>query len=113
VRILDFADIEGMKRKVPAPRRDYWRRLIEEQAGSGQNVTSFCRERGVSDVSFYTWRKRLKHEPPMKFALVEPAPTGRAGSGVELEFATGERLHIARGADASTLRMVLDILRDR
>ena len=102
-----------MKSKVSATRRDYWRKLIEEQAGSGQNITTFCHERGVSDVSFYTWRKRLKNETPMKFALVEPTSTARVGSGVELALATGERLHIARGVDASTLRMVLAILRER
>jgi hypothetical protein len=39
-------------------------KLIEEQAGSSQKVTAFCHERGVSDASFYTWRKRLKDETP-------------------------------------------------
>jgi|ERR1700739_205746 transposase-like protein len=102
-----------MKRKLSTTRRDFWQRLINEQMGSGQSVSAFCRERGVSDASFYTWRKRLSKETSIKFALVEPAAAARVTSGVELSLATGERLHIARGADASTLRMVLSILRER
>src|SRR5579863_4639127 len=102
-----------MKRKLLATRHDYWRKLIDEQVGSGKSVSVFCHERGVSDASFYTWRKRLKTETPLKFALVEPAPAASVTSGVELALATGERLHIARGADAATLRMVLTILRER
>lgn len=102
-----------MKRKAVEARRDYWQKLIDEQAGSGQNVVTFCRERGVSDASFYTWRKRLKDESPMKFALVEPTPTARITSGLELTLATGECLRIGRGADAATLRMVLAVVRDR
>lgn len=104
-----------MKRKLSAARRDYWQKLVEEQAGSGQNVVTFCHERGISDVSFYTWRKRLKNETPVKFALVEPTPSpaARVTSGLELTLATGEHLHISDGADATTLRMVLALLRER
>jgi transposase-like protein len=101
-----------MNQKPSTTRRDYWQKLIDEQARSGQSVSVFCRQRGVSDPSFYTWRKRLSNETPMKFALVEPTSAARATSGVELAFATGERLHIARGADTSTLRMVLSLLRE-
>ena len=75
-------------------------------------MSAFCRERGVSEPSFYVWRRRLSAETPMKFALVE---TGRreSGDGLELMLATGERLRIAPNADAATLRMVLAALRER
>jgi transposase-like protein len=102
-----------MKRKLSATRQDYWNKLIDEQVGSGKSVSAFCHERGVCDASFYTWRKRLNSEAPLKFALVEPSQATSRTSGVELALATGERLHIARGADASTLRMVHTILRER
>jgi len=36
-----------------------WQELIRQQEQSKPSVTAFCREHGVSDQSFYTWRKRL------------------------------------------------------
>jgi hypothetical protein len=36
-----------------------WRRAIVEQGSSGQDVSVFCRERGIVSSSFYAWRKRL------------------------------------------------------
>ena len=102
-----------MNRKHSSNRRDYWRKLIGEQGRSGQSVSAFCRERGVSEPSFYTWRRRLSDQAPITFALVEAGPAAKAASGLELALATGERLRIAPGADASTLRMVLAVLRER
>ena len=37
-----------------------WRAAIDEHSHSGQNVTAFCKERGISTTSFYEWRKRLE-----------------------------------------------------
>jgi len=37
-----------------------WRRLIREQARSGQTVTAFCRDRGLCRPYFFTWKKRLQ-----------------------------------------------------
>jgi hypothetical protein len=34
-------------------------------------VKDFCRERGVSEPSFYSWRKRLAGAEPLRFALVD------------------------------------------
>ena len=38
----------------------------------------FCEQEGLSDPSFYVWRKRLRKRQPMRFALVE-AGTVRCG----------------------------------
>jgi hypothetical protein len=102
-----------MNRNITSTRQEYWRKVIGEQTGSGQNVTTFCRGRGISDASFYTWRKRLSEETPLKFALVEAGADGKAASGLELALTSGERLRIASGIDASTLRMVLSVLREQ
>lgn len=44
-------------RKEKAANR--WRRVVGEQGSSGQDVSVFCRERGICSCSFYAWRKRL------------------------------------------------------
>jgi len=77
-------------------------------------VSAFCRERGVSDQSFYNWRKRLSGSEPVRFALVEANAAVRKDSlPVELILSSGDRLRIAPGTDAVTLRTVLNVLRER
>jgi transposase-like protein len=89
--------------------------LIAEQGEDGESVSAFCRARGVSAPSFYTWRRRLAAPgaAEMKFALVEWGNGRNPAPGLELLLASGERLRIAAGTDAATLRMVLAVLRER
>ena len=89
-------------------KREYWSKLIAEQEASGQTIRSFCKERGVADHCLYSWRKRLRKIEPVEFALLK-AVTSTAP--LELLLASGERLRIANGVDAATLRMVLEALR--
>src|SRR5438034_6815014 len=63
--------------KSAAPRRDYWRERIAEQERSGLTVGRFCKEQGLTEQSFYLWRKRLLEQQPMRFALVETGSARR------------------------------------
>lgn len=89
-------------------RREYWRKLIAEQEASGETIRAFCKQRGIGDHSFYSWRRRLRVNAPVQFALLQ---TVGSGAPLELILAHGERLRIANGVDAATLRLVLDALR--
>jgi hypothetical protein len=97
------------------PKADQWRERIAEQESSGMSARQFCKERGFSEPCFYSWRKRLRRrEPPVRFALVERGPAPREfamEAGLELVMVSGERLRIAAGVDAATLRVVLEALR--
>ena len=91
---------------------DQWRDRIAEQERSGLSVKQFCKERGVSEYSFYTWRKRLAKKEPVRFALVDREAAGQeAATALELLLRSGERLRIGSGVDAATLRTVLEALR--
>jgi transposase-like protein len=92
---------------------EYWRKLIAGQESGGQKVGPFCRERGITEASFYYWRKRLRNRESVQFALLEtkPTDTGRTTSALELVLTSGERLRIGSEVDAATLRMVLEIVR--
>jgi hypothetical protein len=57
---------------------DQWRERIAERERSGLSVKQFCKERGVSEYSFYTWRKRLARKEPVRFALVDREAAGQA-----------------------------------
>jgi putative transposase len=90
-----------------------WKELIRQQQQSGLSVSVFCRDRGFSDQAFYYWRKRLSGREPVRFALVAAgAATTTDHAPIELLLASGDRLRIAPGTDALTLRTVLNILRE-
>jgi hypothetical protein len=91
-----------------------WSELIRQQQQSGLSVTAFCREHGFSDQTFYNWRKRLAGGEPVRFALVAADAKVDAGQlPIELFLVSGDRLRIAPGTDAATLRTVLNVLRER
>ena len=106
---------ETLIEEKPALAKDkQWAERIAEQERSGLSVKQFCKERGVSEYSFYTWRKRLAKKEPVRFALVERGAV-RQGSAtdadLELVLASGERLRISNKVNAATLRTVLEVLR--
>src|SRR3954454_17015117 len=103
---------EVISDRIPT-KADEWRRRIADHERSSLSVKEFCKERGLAECSFYSWRKRLRDTEPVRFALVERAPQREPVTGVHLELvlASGERLHISSGVDGATLRTVLEALR--
>ena len=99
--------------EMPSPlARDQWRERIAEQARSGVSIKQFCKERGFSAWSFYSWRKRLRETEPVRFALVDRTGSPQSPEwNLELALLSGERLRIGAGVNAVTLRTVLAALR--
>jgi transposase len=96
------------------PKTDEWAERIAVQQHSGISVKQFCKEQGLTEGSFYAWRKRLQKREPVRFALVDRGAAQRelaTEAALELVMATGERLRIGAGVDAATLRTVLEVLR--
>jgi hypothetical protein len=103
-----------LEQKPAKPKADEWAERIAAQQCSGMSVKQFCKEQGLTEYSFYAWRKRLQESGPVRFALVERSMRRQertAESALELVLATGERLRIGAGVDTATLRIVLDLLR--
>ncbi len=95
-------------------RSEYWRDVIRQQAASGQSISAFCAERGLTEQSLYSWKKRLSNQAPVSFALVTTDRSDRCpGVPLELELGAGGRLRIPCGVDAATLRTVLTVLREQ
>ena len=104
----------AIEAKPAKAKADEWAERIAAQQRSGMSVKQFCKEQGLTEYSFYTWRKRLQESGPVRFALVERSvrrQEGTAEAALELVLATGERLRIGAGVDIATLRTVLDALR--
>ena len=104
---------KAITEEKPATKADEWRERIADQERSSVSVKQFCQERGLAECSFYSWRKRLRHTEPVRFAIVQSAPEQErvAGADLELILSSGERLRISSGVDGATLRTVLEALR--
>jgi hypothetical protein len=71
-----------------------WGERIAAQGRSGMSVKQFSKEQGLTECSFYAWRKRLRNESgPVRFALVKRS-AGRqectAEPVLELMLTTGD-----------------------
>jgi hypothetical protein len=103
-----------IEERAANPKADEWAERIAAQRRSGMSVKQFCKEQGLTEYSFYAWRKRLQEKGPVRFALVERRARRQertTEAALELVLATGERLRIGTGVDPATLRAVLDVLR--
>ena len=93
------------------PKTDEWADRIAAQRRSGMSVKQFCKEQGLTEYSFYAWRKRLQEKGPVRFALVERSARRQERTAetapLELVLTTGERLRIGTGVETATLRAVL------
>ena len=104
----------AIETKPANPKADEWAERIAAQQRSGMTVKGFCKEHGLTEYSFYAWRKRLQKAGPVRFALVERSARRQertSEAALELVLATGERLRIGTGVDPATLRTVLDAVR--
>lgn len=95
-------------------RTTYWQDLVEAQSQSGQDVTTFCRDRRINRQRFYLWRQRFQKPTTGTGAFLElfPAPKN-AESGVHLHLDQGLSIELDRGFDPVTLQQVLATLRTK
>ncbi len=105
----------------------FWRGAIGRQRVSGRSVREFCRIEGLSEPSFYSWRRELSRRadeaaarrsrqsvaafvplvvpetPPETVSAQPPAP-------IEIVFADGTRVCVPAGCDGETLAVVVAAL---
>ena len=85
--------------------RRKWERLISKQKNSRLTVAEFCRRQGVSDVSFYQWRKKLNGstaDVQQRFVPLSVA----AGANVEVAFPCGAVVRIPAGDHESLVQAI-------
>jgi hypothetical protein len=101
--------------KPGSPKAAEWAERIAAQQRSGMSVKQCRSEQGLTGYSYYAWRKPLQEKGPVRFALLERGARWRERTAepvLELVLATGERLRVGPGFDVTTLRTVLDVLRN-
>jgi len=107
------------RKRSGADRERFWRELIERQQQSGQSIRAFCDEEGVSEPSFFSWRKRLRlanGQPQPRFVPVQLVPEGgglRDFPPIEVVLNSGQCVRIPAGFDPRALDSVLSVLEGR
>ena len=99
-------------------RRQFWQMAIEKWQDSGMSISKFCRAEGLSEGTFYNWRKKLngRHSQPDKqtarspAAFIEVAMPKSNHAVLELLLSSGNTLRISSTADNKTLRNVISVL---
>ena len=86
-----------------------WHGLIKEQAAGEQTIGAFCRERGLTEHSFYRHKRRIR-ESGVGAGFQEIALPTRATIRVVV---SGESSHVEveHGFDVGLLRDVVQALR--
>ncbi len=46
-------------------RGSYWRSVFQRYADSGLSIRRFCQENGISQSTFFAWRKKLSKDPSL------------------------------------------------
>jgi len=93
--------------------REQWRQRIAQQQSGGQSAAAFCREQGVSENSFYFWKRRLRQDVAAGFLELKtsPAPIREARpAGIEVHLRGRRRVLVRRGFDHDLLVELLRTL---
>lgn len=106
----------------------FWRHHVAAWRRSGQGIRGYCRTAGLSEPSFYAWRRVLAERRPVRGSRSvrkksEPeelaAPTflpvrlieePSAAGSVEVVLRGGRVVRVAAGFAAATLREVVAVL---
>jgi transposase-like protein len=107
----------------------YWRRVLRQWQRSGQGVRAFCSAYGLSEPSFYAWRRaiqerdrsgerRSRRSPRQARGPVEgdslpvfvPVTITATPAPLEVVLRDGRLVRVPAPFDAATLRQLLGVL---
>jgi len=106
-------------KKAGTDQQQFWQMAIETWQSSGLSIRQFCKQEGLSEPSFYSWRKRLTPIQPSDVSKEQIQPESfiqvsmpEAESGcLELAFTSGHTLRIPSDVDSTFLAGVLSALK--
>lgn len=91
-----------------------WAQRVEACRKSGQKVSEWCSEQGIAVSTYYNWQRKVYQtvtgEPEVCFTEISARPAGR---GTAASIKSGElRIEIYAGADAETIRAIIQALKE-
>lgn len=97
-----------------AGKEQFWRRIVKGHAGSQESVRNWCDRHGVSEPSFYAWRRELAKRDAAhnQSALLPVTITSSAAQGpLEICWPDGVVVRVPAGCDLQLLRGALEVMR--
>ena len=102
----------------------HWREILKRHAESGVSVREFCRSEGISEPSFYAWRKKLgsrkkdrlptqstrRHERSGNGRLFVPLQVLDPAATLEILHPLGYRIQVTGEVNPVALRHVIEAL---
>ena len=89
-----------------------WAQRVETCRRSGQKVSEWCLEQGIPVSTYYNWQRKVFQAVTAEvcFTEISARPAGR-GTAASIE--SGElRIEIHVGADAETIRTIIQALKE-
>ena len=97
-----------------------WREILDRQAGSQLSIRGFCAAEGISEPSFYAWRKRLRtrkgtrrEQASDNGQLFIPLQLLGAAATLEIVHPLGYRIQVTGDVNPIALRQVIETLDER
>ena len=105
-----------------------WRDIVHRQSDSGLSIRKFCAKEGISQPSFYAWRRKLakqdgngRRSRKSKRRVEEPGGGGAfiplklldSAGTLEVIHPLGWQIRISGAVNAVALKQVLDVLDER
>ena len=106
-------------KKPDTDQQQFWQMVLETFKSSGLSVRQFCNQEGLSEPSFYSWRKRLtktqtsdvdKEEAPTETFIQVSMPKAESRC-LKLVFASGHTLQIPSEIDSAFLTGILSAVK--
>jgi len=114
-----------MAQRTNASKERLWLDLVTRWQHSRLNVRAFCQRHGLSEPSFYSWRRLLRQRglladardaaPSAKPAFVKVVLNNDAAapaSTIDVVLDRGRLLRVRAGFDAALLRQLLHVLEE-
>jgi transposase-like protein len=116
-----------MAKTISAERRRFWQELFAKREALGLSVARVCEEAGVSQATFYAWRKRLQSSrqvrsmvrsrrsptqtasPLVPVRIIPDRTVADRASAMIVELPGAVRVQIPPGCDPSTIQAVLQV----
>lgn len=93
--------------QVREERRNKWREIVAQQAGSGKNVKAFCEEHGLKPWQFLYWRAALRPKPAEAGGFIAIPSSAAIPLIIEIGAC---RIKVERNFDSDLLRQVIAAL---
>jgi len=101
--------------------KQFWQMVLDTFRSSGLSVRQFCKQEGLSEASFYAWRKKLsksqksgmdnEQTPPEPESFIQVPVVPSESSCLELVLASSHVLRIPSDIPRAFLTDVLSALR--